>query len=68
MDNPTSGQIQKALRRRLLGRTNPEDPNRCELHRFILSKMTRFQCPEKAGDWKRTARSLRRQFLKDVYK
>ena len=63
----TSGQIQKALRRRLLGRTNPEDPNRCELHRFILSKMARFQCPEKAGDWKRTARSLRGQFLKDVY-
>jgi len=64
---PTHNQIVDALQKRLLGRVNVEDPKRCELHRFILSRLNRFQCPDKAKDWAHMASRLRKRFLNDVY-
>lgn len=64
---PSTKQIEKALQKKLLGRVNVEDPKRCELHRFILSRLNRFQCPEKSSEWKRMAERLRRRFLDEVY-
>ena len=60
-------QISKALNRRLLGRVNPEDPKRCELHRFILSRLIPFKCPTDARSWHREAAVMRRRFLREVY-
>ncbi|MFT5368714.1 MAG: dienelactone hydrolase [Candidatus Latescibacterota bacterium] len=59
--------VSRALNQRLLGRTNFEDPKRCELHRFILSRLDRFQCPDRSGEWKQMASGLRRRFLNEVY-
>lgn len=64
---PTDKQIARALHTPLLGRVNVEDPKRCELHRFILSRLNRFHCPEQAGEWKLMATRLRRRFLSEVY-
>ena len=60
-------QVERALKQRLLKRPNPEDPGRCDLHRFILSKVRRFQCPERKAGWTRRAAALRRRYLKEVY-
>ena len=64
---PTDKQIARALQTSLLGRVNVEDPKRCELHRFILSRLNRFQCPLEADEWKLMATRLRRRFLNEVY-
>ena len=62
-----SRQVAGALRQRLLRKPNPEDPARCDLHRFILSKTARFLCPERRAGWTQKAAALRRRYLKDVY-
>ncbi len=59
--------VKQLLDRRVIGKVNPEDPKRCEAHRFILSRLDRFQCPNSAREWQKTAVSLRKQLLKDVY-
>ena len=59
--------VDRALDQRLLGRQNPEDPKRCELHRFVLTKLERFRCPERKEGWSRKAAGLRRKFLREVY-
>jgi dienelactone hydrolase len=59
--------IESALKKRLLGRVNPEDPKRCELHRFILSRLTPFECPNEARTWRRDTPAIRRRFLHEVY-
>ncbi|MBT4137906.1 MAG: hypothetical protein HOE48_08325 [Candidatus Latescibacteria bacterium] len=64
---PTDKQIRHALQKRLLGRVDIEDPKRCELHRFILSRLDRFQCPDRVEEWPQMASRLRRRFLKEVY-
>lgn len=64
---PTHKQMTHALQKRLLGRVDIEDPKRCELHRFILSRLNRFQCPDSAIEWQTMAPRLRKRFLKEVY-
>ncbi|MDA0709610.1 MAG: acetylxylan esterase [bacterium] len=59
--------VSRALKQRLLSRPNPEDPARCDLHRFILSRLNRFQCPDRPGEWKQMASRLRKRFLSEVY-
>jgi len=60
-------QITRSLSQRLLGRPNFEHPKRCELHRNILSGLSRFKCPDRAGQWKQMAAGLRRRYLDEVY-
>jgi dienelactone hydrolase len=59
--------IEEALNRRLLPEPIPEDPDSCELHRFILTKTTRFECPDDVSDWPATASRLRQRCLEEVY-
>ncbi len=58
---------ESALARRLLPEPNPEDPERCELHRFIMAQTRRFRCPETKEDWVDMAPRLRSRFLQEVY-
>jgi len=59
--------LQEALRRQLLPRRDPEDPKSCELHRFILSKVSRFRCPEEKRQWARLASHTRRTAIREIY-
>jgi len=59
--------IQRALKRRLLGKTDPERPDRCELHRYLAARIERFRCPRDVSGWEARARTLRREFLREVY-
>jgi len=59
--------VSSALRQRLLPRPNPEDPAKCDLHRFILSRVERFGCPEQKRGWRQKAAGLRRRYLREVY-
>lgn len=59
--------IGQMLKRKVMGKTNPEDPKRCQAHRFVLSRLNRFMCPDEAREWKKMAASLRRRFLQEVY-
>ena len=63
----TEKQIRSALRRKLLGKPNYEDPNRCELHAYILHKLDRWSAPKRFGDWSGKASKLRTRLLQDVY-
>ncbi len=63
----TEKQIGAALTRKLLGRPNYEDPNRCEFHAYILQKLDRWSAPTTARGWKPKASRLRRRLLDDVY-
>jgi hypothetical protein len=56
-----------ALNVRLLPDPDPQDPDRCELHRFILKKVKRFQCSETLEEWVPLAADLRRRFLHEIY-
>ena len=59
--------LEQALRQRLLPQRSPEDPNSCELHRFILTRANRFRCPKTRQLWYRQAPSTRKRALLDVY-
>jgi len=56
-----------ALGRKLLPEPDPEDPERCELHRFMQKKARRFRCPESLDEWTATAGEMRRRFLDEIY-
>lgn len=67
VDRRLKARVDWTMDHRLLRRSNPEDPNRCELHRFILTKLRRFQPSKRKQEWMRKANTLRRKFLKEVY-
>ncbi|MEM3659201.1 MAG: acetylxylan esterase [Thermoproteota archaeon] len=59
-------EIELALNRKLLPKTDPEDPQ-SEIHRFILTRIKRFQIPEEKELWLKTAAVIRRRFLTEIY-
>ena len=63
----TESQIRSALAQKLLGKRNYEDPKRCDVHAYILSRLKRWQAPRSTRGWRQHARQLRRALLRDVY-
>ncbi len=63
----TERQITVALNRSLLGRRNHEDPKRCELNAYILSKLKRWHAPKTSRGWADRAKVLRKRLLREVY-
>ena len=65
---PLSGKrVERELSRKLLGKRDPEDAARCDLHRYILDRVERFQAPKSARGWTRKASKLRERYLREVY-
>ncbi len=60
-------QVDHLLSERLLPEPDPEDPARCELHRYVLARIRRFTCPDDSEAWLAEASQLRRRFLERVY-
>jgi hypothetical protein len=63
----TESQIRSALAQKLLSRRNYEDPKRCELHAYILSRLKRWKAPPSTRGWAREAQRLRKALLRDVF-
>jgi len=61
-----SDEIKDALQEKLLPEIDAENPED-ELHRFVVSRIGRFECPSSAGGWSRLASRTRRRFLREVY-